>query len=213
MRRSYATVLFLTGLGLALVLSSCQQGGDEAASSSASRTTTEARSGRSYETDPMPVPDTTLTTLDGDTFDLQPEQGHVTLVNFWATWCAPCRKEIPDLVALQDSMGDRGLRIVGIALDDEGASVVEPFVEKYDVTYPIVLDSEGAVEERFGSIYGLPTTYVVNPDGQIVRRILGIFPTDEMRPTLDSMLTAASTASAATYSSSPSSSSRSRSMR
>jgi hypothetical protein len=87
-------------------------------------------------------------------------------------------------------MESEGLMVVGIALDEDGRSVVEPYVEKMDINYPIVIDTSRSVESQFEAMYGLPTTYVVNPEGDVVKRVLGIFPTDEMKPELQDMLRA-----------------------
>ncbi|PSQ78595.1 MAG: TlpA family protein disulfide reductase, partial [Bacteroidetes bacterium QH_7_62_13] len=70
----------------------------------------------------------------------------------------------------------------------EGAEVVEPFVKDEEVNYPIVLDPEQSIEKHFEAMYGLPTTYLINSEGQIVRRILGVFPVDKMKPKLEKML-------------------------
>lgn len=139
-------------------------------------------------TDPTPVPDVTVTTMDGQTLDLDAQQGSVLLINFWATWCAPCLQEIPDLIELQDRFGDRGLTIVGVALDQEGASVVQPFMERHNINYPVVVDTTRTLESQFGPIHALPTTVVVNPEGLITRQIVGLFPTSAMRPKLETML-------------------------
>lgn len=186
--RSFLLPLLLC-TGLLVGLTAC--GGDgESSSEQAPRTSTEARSGSTYQTDPVPAPDVTMETLDGQTINLAEQKGKVILVNFWATWCAPCRKEIPELIDLYSSMKGDGLMVVGIAVDNEGTSVVEPFVEKEGINYPIVIDTSRSIESNFEAMYGLPTTYVVNPDGQIVRRVLGIFPTEKMKSTLQEMLAA-----------------------
>jgi peroxiredoxin len=187
MRSSLPLLLLCTGLLVGL--SACG-GDDQSSPDQAPRTSAEARSGATYQTDPVPAPDTTMETLSGTQINLAEQDGKVVLVNFWATWCAPCRKEIPDLIDLHSSMADDGLVIVGIAVDDEGTSVVKPFVEEQGINYPIVVDTTRSVEAHFEAMYGLPTTYVVNPEGQIVRRVLGVFPTETMRPTLEEMLAA-----------------------
>lgn len=179
---------FLLCAGLLLAISAC--GSDEEASTlddlaDTSQTTSPSRS---YETDPVPAPDVPMETMNGQTLNLAEQQGTVVLVNFWATWCGPCRREIPDLIDLYDDLKDEGLLIVGIAVDQEGAEVVEPFVENTQINYPIVLDPEQSLEKHFDAMYGLPTTYVVNPEGKIVRRVLGVFPVEDMKPELKDML-------------------------
>ena len=109
------------------------------------------------------------------------------LLNFWATWCAPCRTEIPDLVALQRELGDRGLLVVGVSTDEEGAEVVAPFVKNFKINYPVVLD-DGSVSEAYGGVWALPTTVVIDRAGRIRYEIIGIFPTKEMRPRLEALL-------------------------
>ncbi len=145
-------------------------------------------SGGQIQTPDAPVPDVTLETMDGETIALAERPGEVLVVNFWATWCAPCRKEIPDLIDLQEELGPRGLTVVGVSFDQEGAEVVEPFLEEYAINYPIVLDPEASLDEAFGGIYGLPMTYVVGPDGTVRYRVLGLFPVDEMRSKLVALL-------------------------
>jgi len=180
--------LLLCWMGLLLfVLGGCG-GEDTPAPADAPKTSEQARSGTSYQTNPVPAPDVTLQTMDGRTINLGEQPGKVILVNFWATWCAPCRKEIPDLVNLYSELQSEGLEIVGIAVDQEGAEVVKPFVKKQKINYPIVLDPDQSTESHFEAMYGLPTTYVVNPEGKIVRRILGIFPIEKMKPRLKEML-------------------------
>lgn len=176
-------LLFLLSIGL---LTGC---GDDPDSSpeSAPRTSADAKSGTVYD-DPKPAPDVDMTTLDGETINLSDQTGKVVLVNFWATWCAPCRKEIPDLIDLYSEYKSEGLLIVGVSTDEDGRSVVTPFVEKESINYPIVTDTSKTIQSQFDSMYGLPTTYVVNPQGEIVRRILGVFPTEEMTPKLETML-------------------------
>jgi peroxiredoxin len=182
-----ALSVVLLCVGLVLGVSACQSD-DDPSPSNAPRTSAEAKGGKTYEMDPMPAPDLAMETLSGEEINLSDQQGKVILVNFWATWCAPCRKEIPDLIDLQSEMESEGLLVVGIAVDEEGKSVVQPFVEKQDVNYPIVIDTTRTIESHFEAMYGLPTTYVINPEGQIVRRVLGIFPVEDMKPTLKEML-------------------------
>ena len=177
---------------LAFVLVAC--GGDtqdQQASSSASSAPSGPIPGKVQDVGPEPVPeDLTLETMNGESIDLSEQKGHLLLINFWATWCAPCREEIPDLKSLHAGLRDQGLRVIGVALDRKGREVVAPFAKKLEINYPIVIDKEGTAESAFGPIPGLPTTIIVTPEGQITKRVVGIFPTDEMKPTLQKMLDA-----------------------
>jgi peroxiredoxin len=177
----------LLAIGLLVGAGGCSSDTDRS-SAEAPQTSQQAPGGTSYETNPVPAPDLSLETMDGRQINLADQNGKVILVNFWATWCAPCRREIPDLINLYSELKDEGLMIVGIAVDQEGAKVVEPYVQKQDINYPIVLDPDQSTEKHFDAMYGLPTTYVVNTEGKIVRRVLGVFPVEEMRPTLQDML-------------------------
>lgn len=185
-------------LSLAVLVAAC--GGDDGSQSdpAASDAASAPLPGKVRSVEPEPVPDLTLETMNGESIDLQNQEGRLLLVNFWATWCAPCRKEIPDLKALHSDLEQEGLTVIGIALDQKGREVVEPFVEKHSINYPIVIDTEGAAEEAFGPIPGLPTTILVTPDGQITKRVIGIFPTDKMKPTLQEMLEADESSSGTT---------------
>ena len=189
----------LWSLSLVVLLVACggEESTDTTASSSASAES-EPLPGKVRDVEAKPVPDLTLETMEGGSIDLADQEGRVLLVNFWATWCAPCREEIPDLNALQAELGGDGLRVIGIALDRQGREKVEPFAEKLSIEYPIVIDAEGTAESEFGPIPGLPTTIVVGPDGQITKRVVGIFPVDEMTPTLKEMLNAGEPPSDAT---------------
>lgn len=186
--RSSLLLVFCLGLGLALFLGCTEEDQDPA---TAPRSNIEAQPGEPHEVEPEPIPDLTLQTLEGETIDLSQRRGEVLLINFWATWCTPCREEIPDLVSLQSDLGPQGLTIIGIALDRDGEEAVNPFLDEYEVNYPIVIDADRSVESEIGPTYGLPTTLVVNPEGEITHRVVGIFPVEEMQPSLEEMLASA----------------------
>jgi peroxiredoxin len=109
--------------------------------------------------------DFTLTDLNGKSWTLKDLKGKVVLLNFWATWCPPCRKEMPDLEALYKRFGSQGLVILGI--DDEEGAKVQPFIAKQGITYPVLLDPGRKVNTLF-QIEGIPKTFVYDRDGKIV---------------------------------------------
>jgi len=121
------------------------------------------------------LPDLELAALDGSTIRLVDGSGRVKLVNFWATWCAPCREEIPDFNALYAEYRDKGLDIVAVSMDEEGAEVVRPFVADNGMTYPVALGSD-EVAEAFGGVVGFPTTFLVDREGKVVDSWVGVIP-------------------------------------
>lgn len=96
----------------------------------------------------------------------------VTLVNFWATWCPPCRQEIPDLVALQERHRDR-LQIIGVSVDEAPPQAVERFAKAHNVNYPVVMATE-EINRAFPGVYALPTTFVIDPQGRVVQKHIGV---------------------------------------
>jgi peroxiredoxin len=106
-----------------------------------------------------------LKDLSGKTWSLADLRGKVVMVNFWATWCPPCRKEMPDLETLYERLGSQGLVILGIS--DEDAAKVEPFIRERKVTFPILLDPGRKVNEAF-IVEGIPKTFVYDRDGKLV---------------------------------------------
>ena len=109
--------------------------------------------------------DFTLTDLNGKSWTLKDLRGRVVLLNFWATWCPPCRKEMPDLEALFRRFEPQGLLILGVS--DEDMATVAPFIQKQAITYPILLDPGRTVNESF-HINGIPKTFVYDREGKIV---------------------------------------------
>jgi cytochrome c biogenesis protein CcmG/thiol:disulfide interchange protein DsbE len=142
------------------------------------------------------APDFTLKDLDGKDVSLGQYQGKVVLINFWATWCDPCYVEIPWLIEMQQKYGGKGFTILGIALDEEGKSVVAPWVakerfnvngQKVPMNYPILLGSD-PVTEKFGGLLGYPTSILISRDGKILKRVTGIITYDEISKAIESQL-------------------------
>ncbi len=121
---------------------------------------------------PAPVAALALRTLDGKAVSSADWRGKVTIVNFWATWCGPCRAEIPDLVALQKKYSQY-VQVIGISQDEVPPDVVQRFAAERQVNYPIVM-STPEVERAFPGINALPTSYLIDRDGRIVQKHVGM---------------------------------------
>ena len=118
------------------------------------------------------APDFTLSTPSGASLSLAELRGKVVLLNFWATWCVPCRKEMPAIEALYQRYKDRGLEVVAISLDKVAAAPVEAFVKEAGVTYRVALDPTWATARAYG-VRGLPATFLLDRTGNVVLRELG----------------------------------------
>ena len=143
-----------------------------------------------------PAPEIKVKDLNDQDVTLADYKGKVVLVNFWATWCDPCRVEIPWLIAMQDQYGPKGFTVLGIAMDEEGKPVVAPFVakERYDVSgqklpmnYPIVIGNE-KVAEQFGGLLGYPTSILISKDGKQIKRITGLISEEEITKLIEGAL-------------------------
>ncbi len=119
------------------------------------------------------APDFTLTDAEGESFRLSEHRGEVVVLNFWATWCPPCRAEIPGFIALQRELEDQGVRFVGVALDEEGFDVVQPYAESRGINYRVVVD-DGRVARLYGGITTVPTTLLIDRHGRIRYRHEGL---------------------------------------
>ena len=122
--------------------------------------------------DPTSLPALSMQTLDGRTITSEDLRGKVTLVNFWATWCGPCRAEIPDLIKLQERYPDQ-LQIIGVSADEGPIQVVEDFATEYAINYPIVMATP-ELSGAFPGVMALPTSFVVDPEGRVVQTHVGL---------------------------------------
>jgi len=129
--------------------------------------------GRAAPVTPTPAPVWKLKDVNGNVVSSDQLKGKVVVVDFWATWCPPCRQEIPGYVDLQKKYAQDGLVVVGISLDQKGPAVVKQFVDRYQVSYLIVMGDE-EVTKAFGGMDAIPTTFIIDRDGQIRDRKTGL---------------------------------------
>ncbi len=121
---------------------------------------------------PDPAPDFQLAGLDGKPVTLAGSKGKVVLVNFWATWCGPCRAEIPDLVELQKKYKDR-LQILGLVVDDDDLNAIKKFAARFGINYPVALATND-IRIQYGGIPALPTSFVLDSEGRVVQKHEGL---------------------------------------
>ncbi|MCF8721575.1 peroxiredoxin family protein [Nitrospina gracilis] len=124
------------------------------------------------DTETTPAPPFTLKSLDGGKRSLQDYRGRYLLLNFWATWCGPCKIEMPSLEALHRRFEAANLTVLGVSNDPFGERVVEPFMKAYDLTFPVLLDPNQEISKRYG-VHSLPTTFLIDPEGRILGVLAG----------------------------------------
>ncbi len=125
-----------------------------------------------------PAPAWKLKDLDGRTVSSDQFKGKVLVIDFWATWCAPCLEEIPGYVALQKKYGADGLVVIGVSVDRRGPAYVKQFAEAHGISYTLVMADE-TVADAFGGFDAIPTTFLINREGRILDRKTGAVPPEE----------------------------------
>jgi cytochrome c biogenesis protein CcmG/thiol:disulfide interchange protein DsbE len=133
------------------------------------------------------APDFTLSSLDGRTVKLSDFRGQAVLLNFWATWCEPCKIEMPWFVELQKKYGPRGLEVLGVAMDDASPKEISEFAKKMGVNYPILLGKED-VGTAYGGVQYLPTTFYIGRDQKIIDRVFGLVSRSEIEANIQRAL-------------------------
>jgi len=145
-----------------------------------------------------PAPDFSLESLEGRNVRLSDLRGKAVLLNFWATWCTPCKVEMPWFVELQNEYGAQGLQIVGVAMDDSSRDDIAKFAKDMGVNYPVLLGKE-AVGDAYGGVPALPESFFIGRDGKIVDKIIGLKGRgeieDSIRKALNTQATGTSSAS------------------
>jgi peroxiredoxin len=124
------------------------------------------------------APEFSLKDATGATVKLSDFRGKVVLLNFWATWCGPCKIEIPWFVDFQQTYKDRDLVVLGVSMDDDGWESVKPYVEKHKMNYRVVIGTE-ELSTLYGGIDALPSTFLIDRDGRIAASYVGLVSKDE----------------------------------
>ena len=135
----------------------------------------------------MPAPSWALQDANGKTIHSSDFKGKVVILDFWATWCPPCKAEIPGFIALQKKYGKNGLAVIGVSVDEGGADVVKPFAQQSGMNYTVVL-ADDKTAQAFGGIEAIPTTFIIDREGRIVTKHLGFTEKDEFEKELKPLL-------------------------
>ncbi|MCL5062504.1 MAG: TlpA disulfide reductase family protein [Nitrospiraceae bacterium] len=129
------------------------------------------------------APEFSLKDLSGKNVRLSDYKGKVVLVNFWASWCPPCKMEIPSFQKVYAAYKDRGFTIVGISTDD----VSQSFIKDMGMTYPVVMADDKAIRD-YGNIYSIPTSFLVGRDGRIIKKVMGMYFESSLKSDLENAL-------------------------
>jgi peroxiredoxin len=132
--------------------------------------------------------DFTLKDMNGAEVKLADLKGKVVLLNFWATWCGPCRLEIPSFVELQEKYADRGFRVVGISVDDP-PEALPPFAKRFKINYPLIVGADREdVQKAYGPIFGVPMTFIIGRNGRICMKYVGPASKEQFESQIKSLL-------------------------
>ena len=139
------------------------------------------------EKERKPAANFALPDENGKTVKLSDYKGKVVLLDFWATWCGPCKIEIPWFIEFQRQYKDRGFTVIGISMDEGGWQTVRPFVEEFKMNYPVLIGTD-EMATTFGGVDVLPTTFIIDKQGRIVATHMGLTSKDEFEKTIQSLL-------------------------
>ena len=118
------------------------------------------------------APDFTLTDMQGQQVSLSQYRGKVVILNFWATWCPPCREEMPSMEALHQKYKNKGLVMLAVNVDENGASAVKKFLQKTPYSFPILIDTKNVAQQSYG-VFRFPESFIIDRNGVVVEKIIG----------------------------------------
>ena len=125
---------------------------------------------------PAAAPSWSLKDPEGRTVSSDQFKGKVVVLDFWATWCVPCRAEIPGYIELQRKYAAEGLAVVGVSVDQDGAEIVKRFMKAHGINYTVVLAGDSDITSAYGDVSSIPTTFIIDRDGRIRDRKVGMVP-------------------------------------
>lgn len=143
--------------------------------------------GMKTEKDRKAAPDFALKDSTGKTVKLSDFRGKVVLLNFWATWCGPCKMEVPWFMEFEQKHKDQGLVVLGVAMDDDGWDVVKPYLERYRVNYRVVMGTP-EIADLYGGVESLPTTFLLDREGRVARTHIGLVSKKDYQDDIDQLL-------------------------
>lgn len=164
----FSTILLI----LALSFFSCQQ--------------SDAQQSQKDPSDFKDAPNFSLESFSGKPFTLKEYEGKVVVLNIWATWCGPCRKEIPDFIELYKEMKNEGVVIAGVSVDKKGWAAVRPYVKKMEINYPIMVANQ-SFSEKYGPFRAIPTTFIINKLGKVEYIGAGMLTKEKLKPILQKL--------------------------
>jgi cytochrome c biogenesis protein CcmG/thiol:disulfide interchange protein DsbE len=133
------------------------------------------------------APAFSLKDKDGKTITLESLKGKVVVLNFWATWCPPCRAEIPDFKKVYDKYKGKDVEIIAVSLDHKGWDVINPFLKKWEINYPVVLGG-AQIAKDYGNVRSIPTTFIINKEGKVVDSHVGAMSADALVQSFEKLL-------------------------